>query len=304
MDPVPLNFTSFFTDYIFHPEHAKLEDQDKCFYISLSLGILSLGVIPAVVGIAWGVSNLLTYLKGDLSDQDVKIQIVAKENEMIKSEPNNEKEAGKEEKLEPSNVVLKTPVEELKLNKINPFKIDFKIGSNSRTAAQQAQEVLGYFDKFFSSYPEGKIAITYSSNSDQAQSIYKGYKTGQYTISGANQAQVFSTIVAGIKERNLQDKVHVLPIPTCLHSGGKEISSNEDINLAMKNIAQHLKDGWYVLGLQNQSTKPDFPFAIGGGVAGVVWKEGTTQRDFCQTQMLRMLNGDIPTEEELNSQSL
>ncbi|MBA3237229.1 MAG: hypothetical protein H0T62_02620 [Parachlamydiaceae bacterium] len=59
MGPIPINFTNFFSDYIFFPEHAQLDEQDKCFYISLALGILSIGIIHAVVGIAWGVSHFI-----------------------------------------------------------------------------------------------------------------------------------------------------------------------------------------------------------------------------------------------------
>ncbi|MBA2367721.1 MAG: hypothetical protein H0V82_01700 [Candidatus Protochlamydia sp.] len=188
--------------------------------------------------------------------------------------------------------VYKTPIEKLKTARINPFKIDFIQNGKKRTAETQAKEILDYMSDFFKKNMNAKIAITYSANSEQAEDIYAGYKSGKFSIEGANQAKLFSSITKEIQQRSWQDKVHILPVPTCEKSGGKVVSKQEDVEKAMKNIARHLGGGWYVLGLQNQNCNSESPFAIGGGVADVVWGN-SSQKKYVHDHMIAMLNGKI-----------
>ena len=62
MIPMELSFKNFFSDLIFHPEHARPEDQKKCLILSVALGIFSLGIIPLVVGIGWGVRKVVSWV--------------------------------------------------------------------------------------------------------------------------------------------------------------------------------------------------------------------------------------------------
>lgn len=310
MESQPLTIATYFTDYIFNPENAKPEDQETCVRITYAVGILTLGIVPVAVVIAWGIGRLITWIKQELFGHEKKIQKVAEKTDIkpvtIQEEDNKPKPVDKsaidkkEPEMAPSDLVRKTPVEELSLNKINPFRIDFKKDAKNRTAQEQADEILNYLEEFFTENEHGRIAITYSANSDQAKDIYAKYDSGDYVIGGANQAQLFAAILKGIRAKDWQDKFHVLPVPTCLHSGGAQVSTKKDVVDAMKNIAKHMTEGWIVLGLQNQDTKSDFPFAIGGGVAGNVWKN-TEQEKICQKFMLSMLNGIIPSDDELNS---
>ncbi len=191
--------------------------------------------------------------------------------------------------------ICKTPIEKLDCKRINPFRIDFIQNGKNRSMESQAEEIISYMDEFFKAHQNEKIAITYSANVDQAEGIYAGYKTGKYSINGSNQAQLFSLIVKEIQKRSWQNKVHILPVPTCEKGGGKNVAKQINVQKAMKNIATHLGSGWYVLGLQNQNCTPESPFAIGGGVADKVWAHSPQQK-YVHERMIAMLNGNIPTD--------
>lgn len=150
---------------------------------------------------------------------------------------------------------------------------------------------------FFKKNQHEKISITYSSNSEQAEEIYAGYKSGKFSLEGANQAKVFSIVAKEVQQRSWQNKVLILPIPTCEKSGGKTVSKQEDVEKAMKNIARHLGGGWFVLGLQNQNCNAESPFAIGGGVADAVWGP-SSQKKYVHDRMISMLDGKMPKDLE------
>ena len=92
MEYQPLTFYNFFSDLIFHPEHADPAERTKCVIISIALGVLSLGVVPAVVGFGWGVR----WLMENLSTQDKKIQIIAGKEKIL---------SGNESKVSLENIV-------------------------------------------------------------------------------------------------------------------------------------------------------------------------------------------------------
>lgn len=62
MNTLELSFRTFFSDLIFHPEHAHPEDQKKCLIISIALGIFSVGIIPLVVGLGWVVRKVVSWI--------------------------------------------------------------------------------------------------------------------------------------------------------------------------------------------------------------------------------------------------
>jgi hypothetical protein len=63
MNSQELSFQTFFSDLIFHPGHAHPQDQKKCLIISIALGIFSLGVIPVLIGIGWGIREVVLWIK-------------------------------------------------------------------------------------------------------------------------------------------------------------------------------------------------------------------------------------------------
>lgn len=181
--------------------------------------------------------------------------------------------------------LVKTPVDQLQENCINPFKITFE----NRSFEHQAKEIVAYFDEYFKLNPKGKIGITYSANCDQASDIYADYKTNKLPdIGGGGQALLFKAVLKQMEGKQWAKQVHILPIPTCLHSGGEEVSTMPDVKKAMDNIDQHLKEGYIVLGLQNQKSTTERPFAIGGAIAGGVWF-GTEQQKFVDAKMKALL---------------
>src|SRR5262249_50852004 len=115
------------------------------------------------------------------------------------------------------------------------------------------------------------VAITYSANYEQTQTIDQTYATGGwYTgTSGANQAAVMAAMES--LERTaawslLQGKVRIASITTMTYSnyGGK--THDQVIVDDLANIKALLNAGWTVLGWINNSSKPNY--AVGGGVAG------------------------------------
>lgn len=73
----PLSVSTFFSDYIFHPDHAPREDQTKCLILSIALGILSCGIIPLAVGISWGIRWLISYSRDKRSEAEEKVNQTA-----------------------------------------------------------------------------------------------------------------------------------------------------------------------------------------------------------------------------------
>ena len=194
-------------------------------------------------------------------------------------------------KVDPN--LRKTPIAELKKGRINPFLIPL----GKRSVDDQVKEIMDYIQKFIPCLGEKnqKIAITFSTNNDQAENIYQGYDTGEYSIQGCGQAKVFSEIAKQIKEKKLQNNVHILPIPTSLHPDGKVVSELEQVKKAMENIARHLSAGWTVLGLQNDVIRPGLPFAIGQGIEGLAWQY-TEQEKYAGNAMRVLLEGNVPAD--------
>lgn len=177
-------------------------------------------------------------------------------------------------------------------NKIEPFQVDFEDNRGQKISAQsQANKIIAEFNRRLNVDPNAKVAITYSANNDQVEEIIRGYTTGQYSISGSNQAEVIRIVIEEIKKRGWQDKAHILPIATSQHSGGDGVIRMDQVDRDLGNIAQHLGAGWQVLGYRNQKTNQQDAYAIGGGVSNAVWKGNIQQR--VDEQMRKMTQGDF-----------
>lgn len=172
----------------------------------------------------------------------------------------------------------KTAIKDLRQNVLNPFRIDFK----GRTKEDQFNEILQYIKDFRLAHPGKQLAITYAANTDQANELYKGYKTGSTPkISGSNQAEVFGLLAEEIKKNKWDNDVHILPIPTCKYvKKVRYVSDMEDVLKAMENIKKHKENkNCFVLATQNETCSADYPLAIGGGgVAGAVWENTPQQK--------------------------
>lgn len=111
---------------------------------------------------------------------------------------------------------------------------------------------------------EVKIGIIYFTNNEQALSLIAGYdQTQPNPITGSN---LFRILFDLIQSARLCRRIHILPIATSVHDNSDDDSSNPITEAIMTrdilNIANHLKQDWQVLGLQNQTTAFGI-FAIG-----------------------------------------
>lgn len=142
---------------------------------------------------------------------------------------------------------------------------------------QQAQQILTEAQQLISQGAAG-VAITYSANYDQTQTINKVYASGGWDTgtNGANQAAVMAAMeqLMGSTYSGLQGKMHIAPITTMngylfpLSPWNETVLMNL-VKIDLAAIEKYITDGWYVLGWQNQNTvnNPMHPYAVGGGVA-------------------------------------
>jgi hypothetical protein len=124
------------------------------------------------------------------------------------------------------------------------------------------------------------VALLYSANNNQAETIYEGYETDSLDekFSGVNMAELFRELAQIIRDKKLEKQVHIVPIATSLTGGDNVISSKkklrkrnyvslEMINRDLENIARHIGAGWPVFGLKELNKEEDHWFSIGGGVS-------------------------------------
>jgi hypothetical protein len=155
------------------------------------------------------------------------------------------------------------------------FNVPFKENGVFISSHTQAQAIL---TKVQSLIHNGAIgaAITYSANYGQTRDIAKVYAAGGWDtqINGANQAAVMHAMeqMLGTTYTALQGKIHIAPITTM--DGYPPTNPWNDtvlMNIVTQDLATietYLKNGWVVLGWQNQDTvnNPKHPYAVGGGV--------------------------------------
>lgn len=179
----------------------------------------------------------------------------------------------------------------LKNRKIEPFTVDYR----GKTPEEQEKAIWQEIQKRLD---EGEhVAITYAANSAQAEALYRGYLNNTVPdIHGSNQAEVFGLLAKRIRRMKIEDRVHILPIPTCKYGlSGRVIAPKEDVEKAVKNIQEHLKGPWEILGLNNGKPTPESPLAVGGGVSGKLWKGSDQEKYF-----LKEINKLMPSLVSLN----
>lgn len=180
-----------------------------------------------------------------------------------------------------------------------PFKVKKENGKEEEevSAEIQATEMMQDFEAILNKNPNAKIAITYSANSNEAQKIIAGYKSGDPFEGGGgrNQGAVFTKLAEKIKKKQLQNQIHILPVATSETGGDSAIVNKDVVKRDMENIAKHLGAGWTVLGLRNQNTAENTPCAIGGGTTKA-WKvdgAGKEQKKICDAALTKMIDTKI-----------
>lgn len=155
-----------------------------------------------------------------------------------------------------------------KPGKFIPFFLPFNEKGNFLSSNEQAMRIIHYASQMLEAGAKG-VAITYSANYDQTQTIQKTYSTGNWHThtSGANQASVMAALeeLQNTIYAPLQHKIRIAPITTMTYSnyGGK--THDQVLINDLSNVESLLQDGWYLLGWINQHTSP--AFAIGGGIS-------------------------------------
>jgi hypothetical protein len=117
------------------------------------------------------------------------------------------------------------------------------------------------------------VGITYSANYPQTVAIRDAYARGSglTRIGGANQAAVMMELESLLEGpyADLRGKVRIVPITTLAFPGPPGPDRYEVVTTDLIHLEDLLREGWAILGWQNQLTKgTDAPYAIGGGVAG------------------------------------
>jgi len=144
-------------------------------------------------------------------------------------------------------------------------------------AGKQAEQICTEAQSLLGQGAAG-VAITYSANYDQTQTINKVYADGGWDTgtNGANQAAVMYAMeqLMGSTYSNLQGKLHIAPITTMNGYVNPLIPWNDTVLMGLVKIdlaaiEKYITDGWDMLGWQNQKTvnNPTHPYAIGGGIA-------------------------------------
>ncbi len=171
-------------------------------------------------------------------------------------------------------LLIKTKNSMIQKGKFIDFYLPYSQDGNYISAKSQAQKILQEADTLLKKGSFG-VAIIYSANYDQTKTIRKTYTEGKYKTgtSGANQANVMTEMENLLDTPNyqhLQGKIRIAPITTLTYSDydGKDHITVVKDDLAQ--IKQMLKNGWDILGWQNQTTiKSKHKYAVGGGVASL-----------------------------------
>ncbi|WP_067583119.1 hypothetical protein [Endozoicomonas ascidiicola] len=152
---------------------------------------------------------------------------------------------------------------------VTPIVLDFKKDNNKT----QAQKILLQAQTLLKNNPDlPGVAVTYSANHEQTLKIIDTYNKGNgFTgTNGSNQAAVMcemEKLLGTAQFKHLQGKMRIAPITTMKRDGSP--ASDEEFKTSIKNMETLTRNGWHILGWQNQDTKINTakPFAIGGGVS-------------------------------------
>ncbi len=149
-----------------------------------------------------------------------------------------------------------------------PTLITYKNRKNP--AEEQALIILNEVEKYLKQgYTQ--VGITYSANDGQSEKIAQTYQKGGWFTgtNGANQASVMHQLeqMLATTHKHLQHAFRILPITTIDYSGGNNVKPEwliRDVNNihTFLNQPNHVVMGW-----QNEDTKPNNRYALGGGVS-------------------------------------
>ncbi len=186
-----------------------------------------------------------------------------------------------------------------------PFRVDF----NRLSDQEQATKILKKFKTLSETTGFVGAAITYSANHEQTLQIREAYEQGLAAagISGGNQAKVIELVEKSLKEEGLEHWVRIIPITTCLEIGGIGKPTQKMLEDDLNYLESLLKNGWSVLGWQNQNTVKQDEYAIGGGISTQL---DSAQKDFIQNTLRKLgetypyiltLNGAEDKEEKIDA---
>lgn len=177
-------------------------------------------------------------------------------------------------------------------------------GNKTQTPEQakaQADRVFAALKQKIQSTPEGKIALLYAANNQQAKELHQARKKGNPIprITGSGQAQLFQYLIPMINDDlALKGKVQILPIATSLN-GGNNTQENRvttaDLNRDLSAIKQDIDSGYEVLGIPGRTGG----YAIGGGESKFFYDKtsnpinGKSQGEYVQEQ-LKLLEQSNP----------
>ena len=131
--------------------------------------------------------------------------------------------------------------------------------SDKKKCKKQSEDIWNFIWTYLNKNTEiekAKVGLIYSGNDKQALKIHACYNENKApSVSGSNQAAVMKIICQKIKEKNLAERMHILPIATSL-KGGKDDKGNNFITKDtllrdLKNIVGHLQDNYFVFILTN-----------------------------------------------------
>jgi hypothetical protein len=160
----------------------------------------------------------------------------------------------------------------IKKGKFIDFYLPYNQDGKHISAESQAEKILQKADALLKDGSFG-VAIIYSANYKQTQTIRKTYKKGAYKtgISGSNQANVMTemeSLLGTTDYQHLQGKIQIAPITTMTYSDYDGKTQMTVVKDDLAQIKQMLENGWDILGWQNQTTiKSNNKYAVGGGIA-------------------------------------
>lgn len=188
------------------------------------------------------------------------------------------------------------------------FYLPYTDKSGKRVSSQdQALSIITKAQELIGGGSPG-VAITYSANYGQTQTIHQTYDSGGWNThtSGANQAdvmQAMESLMGDEKHSSLQQCLKIAPITTMTYSGYGGQTHKQVVESDLQYIKSLLDAGWAVLGWQNQDSIPGY--SIGGGVSERPDEHGVVQfpqdlKDLVQTTLAKYAV-DYPQESSISS---
>lgn len=172
------------------------------------------------------------------------------------------------------------------------FALPYELNGKAISYDDQATKLLDVCRTLLGNGCKG-VGYIYSANYGQTRMILQTYFSGGWDTktTGVHQAQTVMAVEdqLGKTYSDLQGKVHILAITTMNAYDHPITGWNTDIQLGILNtdldrIEYYLESGWDVLGLQDQHTSAQKPYAIGGTVANMP----QTNSDYIQQRLIAL----------------